>query len=78
MKSEAYGYLQTCTATIGKHLTRARKLSAVNNDTKFRYHTTDLFRGTISINRFLHVASTRVMNVFDRFAVKDGEMIVIQ
>ncbi|XP_052119508.1 uncharacterized protein LOC127748758 [Frankliniella occidentalis] len=54
---------------FGFQVARARKVSAVNNDIRIRNYTALLLAGEISINRFLHLASTRVMNVFDQFIV---------
>ncbi len=54
---------------FGYQIARARKVSAVNNDIRIRNFTGLVLAGDISINRFLHLASTRVMNVFDQFII---------
>ncbi|KAK3910862.1 Protein FAR1-RELATED SEQUENCE 2 [Frankliniella fusca] len=66
---------QSATLTLiaahrGHHVARPKKVSAVNNDLRIRnYITLLLVDNEISINRFLHLASTRVMNVFEQFIV---------
>ncbi|KAE8740773.1 hypothetical protein FOCC_FOCC013697 [Frankliniella occidentalis] len=65
----------TATTTLhaahrGHPIARAKKLSAVNNDMRIRnYLNLLLVDHEISIHRFLHLASTRIMNVFDQFIV---------
>lgn len=44
-----------------------RSVAAVNNDQRILNNTADFFAGNITLNRFLHLASTRVFNVFNDF-----------
>ena len=46
---------------------RTRRASAVNNDYYILAYTGDLIANRITINRFLHLASTRMFNVFHAF-----------
>ncbi len=46
---------------------RPRRTSAVNNDIFIVNYTTALMAGHISVSRFLHLASTRMFNVFRDF-----------
>ncbi|XP_034252579.1 uncharacterized protein LOC117652054 [Thrips palmi] len=58
-------YLKLMSAELGLRANRSRRVSAINNDRKIRNYQGQMFQGEISINKFLHLASTRVLRVFD-------------
>ncbi|KAJ1528957.1 hypothetical protein ONE63_007325 [Megalurothrips usitatus] len=68
-RNEHCTFLKLRAALMGIPASRCRKVSAVNNDTNIRNYNLQLFRGHISINRFLHLASLRVLRVFDAIVV---------